>query len=153
MILLGTIAPVARGTAGDRLAAALERGDLEAIASLYAEDAVMYHPLMPQGVHGREAICESEADLLRAFGDIRIEVRSVLETRRGSAAQVVLRAVNDGPLDIGGEEPLPPTGRRIELPSVWWFELDEHGLVTEERDYFDSAGLMSQLGLDAGEAS
>ena len=144
---------MAGATAGERLAAALERGDLEAIAALYAEDAVMYHPLMPQGVRGRDAIGESEAELLRAFADVRVEVRNDLEGRRRSAVEVVLQAVNEGPLDVGGEEPLPPTGRRIELPSVWWFELDENGFVTEERDYFDSAGLMSQLGLDAGEGS
>lgn len=138
-----------QGTVGERLASALERGDLEAIASLYAQDAVMYHPLTPEGVRGRDAILDSEAELLRAFGDVRVEVRSVVEGPGVSAAEVVLRAVNDGPLDVGGSEPLPPTGRPIELASVWWFELDEEGLVTEERDYFDSAALMSQLGLGA----
>jgi hypothetical protein len=43
-------------------------------------------------------------------------------------AEVVLRATNDGPLDlgIGG---VPPTGRRIEVPMAWAFDLNNEGLI------------------------
>lgn len=139
-----------RDTVGERLAAALERGDLDAVAALYAEDAVMYHPLMPEGVRGRAAIRAGEAELLEAFSELSVEVRSTMCRDTSCMAEVVLRAVNTGPLDVGGGEPLPPTGRRIELPSVWCFDLDADGLVVEERDYFDSAALMAQLGLAPG---
>jgi limonene-1,2-epoxide hydrolase len=30
---------------------------------------------------------------------------------------------------------------------VWVFDLDEDGLIVEERDYFDTVGLQRQLGL------
>lgn len=136
---------------GERLARALERADLDEVAALYADGAVVYHPLMPTGVRGRDAIRDSEADLLAAFGDVAVEVRNLVAEGSTCVAEVVLRATHRGPLDVGDEEPLAATGRRIELPSVWCFDLDDDGSVVEERDYFDSATLMTQLGLAVGE--
>ncbi len=66
---------------------------------------------------------------------------------RGCALEVVLSATNTGPLDLGGEVPLPATGRRIELPATWWYEIGADGLVIQERDYFDTGLLMAQLGV------
>ncbi len=121
----------------ERLAAALEEGDLDALAALYAEDAVMHHPLSPEGVRGRDAIRQSEQELLEAFSEVDVEIRSLLADDGRCAAEVVLRERNTGPLDVGGDAPAPATGRRIELPSVWWFELQADGKVAEERDPFD----------------
>jgi hypothetical protein len=61
--------------------------------------------------------------------------------------EVVLRATNTGPLDLGADEPLSPTGRRIQLPSVWFLRLESHGKIAEEGDYLDTACFLRQLGL------
>ena len=61
--------------------------------------------------------------------------------------EVVIRATNTGPLDVGGDDPLPATDRRIELPSVWLLRLGANGKIAEERDYLDTAGFLRQLGL------
>ena len=138
---------MAETTVAERIAAALERGDAEGVAALYAEDAVTYHPLFPEGVRGRDAIRQSEQELLDAFSDVRVEVRYVLADESRCMAEVVIRATNTGDLDLGGAEPVPATGRRIELPSVWSLELDQDGKVATERTYLDTGTLMSQLGL------
>jgi predicted ester cyclase len=82
-----------------------------------------------------------------AFSDIDVSIVRVLAQAEDVALEVVLRATNSGPLDVGGEEPLPPTGRRIELPAVWFLRLDSNGKIVEERDYFDTANFFRQLGL------
>ena len=130
-----------------QLAEAVQRADADALAGLYAEDAVLHHPLSPTPVEGRLAIRESEQALFDAFPEIAVELRTVLTAERSVAAEVVLRATNSGPLDLGGEEPVPATGRRIEIPAVWVLDLGVDGLVVEERDYFDTAAFISQLGL------
>ena len=41
---------------GERVVNAWNRGDVDAVVALYAEDAVWQHPMVPGGVHGRDAI-------------------------------------------------------------------------------------------------
>ena len=130
-----------------RLADAVQRRDADALAELYAEDAVLYHPLSPAPLEGRRAIRESEQALFDAFSQIEVSLRTVLTGDQSCAAELVIRATNTGPLYLGGEEPLAATGRRIELPSVWVLDLGPDGLIVGERDYFDTATFRSQLGL------
>lgn len=59
-------------------------------------------------------------------------------------AEVVLSATNDGPLDLGAGE-VRPTGRRIELPTAWAFNLNNEGLIVEERDRFDTGKSWNSL--------
>jgi steroid delta-isomerase-like uncharacterized protein len=131
----------------DRLVKAISRKDIDAYASLYANEAVMYEPLLPEPARGKREIMEAEAALFRAFSDIEISVNNKLGSGRVMMAEVVLSATNDGPLDVGAGE-VPATGRRIEIPMVWAFDLNEEGLVVEERDYFDPARIVQQLGLN-----
>jgi hypothetical protein len=58
-----------------------------------------------------------------------------------------MRAVNDGPLELGSGEPLPATGRQIEVPTAWFLELNDQGKIVSERDYFDTALILRQLGV------
>jgi steroid delta-isomerase-like uncharacterized protein len=130
-----------------KLVDAIELGDAESYVQLFAEDAIQRHPLAEQPLHGREAIRQGEQALFDAFSDVGVEVRSVVGNGLRVLVEVVLRGTNTGPLDLGGAEPMPATGRRIELPAVWAFDFSSDGLVTEERDYFDTALIMSQLGV------
>ena len=132
-----------------RFIAAIEQRDADAYAALFAEDAVAQHPLVPDPIRGREQIRDSEQALYDAFSDIRVELRSLLSSQDSCAIEVVLRATNTGLLDIGDEQPVPATGRTVELPAVWWCEIRDDGLIAAERDYFDSGALMAQLGLAA----
>ena len=114
---------------------------------LFAEDAVLHHPLSPEPIRGKAAIGENEQALFDSFSDIDIEVLRVVSEGDDMALELVVRATNTGPLDVGADEKLPPTGRRIELPSVWFLTLGADGKIVEERDYVDTAGLFRQLGL------
>jgi steroid delta-isomerase-like uncharacterized protein len=131
------------------LARAIERRDPAALSELFADDAVLRHPLSPEPIAGKAAIVASEQALFDAFSEIEVEVVRVIGEADDVAVEVVVRATNTGPLDAGGEQPLPPTGRRIELPSVWLLRFDSDGRIVEERDYLDTASFFRQLGLAA----
>ena len=88
-------------------------GDAEAVASFYAEDATLEHPLFPEPLRGRDAIRAGEQELFDSFSEIEVEIRNVLTAENTCAAEVVLRATNTGPVDVGGDEPVPATGKRI----------------------------------------
>ncbi len=126
---------------------AIQREDIEVFAQLFAEDAVLHHPLAPEPLEGRTAIRESERALFEAFSEIDIEIVMMLSDERSAAIAVVLRATNTGALELGPGESMPATGRRMELPAAWFFEFDADGRVVVERDYFDTAAFMAQLGL------
>ncbi|MDQ3932007.1 MAG: ester cyclase [Actinomycetota bacterium] len=134
----------------ERLARAITEKDIEGYGSLYREDAAMYEPLLSEPARGREQIMAGEALLFDAFSDIAIQVRTVFSRDDRVMAEVVLSATNDGPLDLGTGEPLPATQQRVEIPMVWVFDLDDEGLIIEERDYFDTGVIMQQLGLGVG---
>jgi steroid delta-isomerase-like uncharacterized protein len=131
-----------------RMVHAIEQADIEMFAELFAENATMHHPLAPGPLEGRAAIRESEQALFEAFSHIEIEIVSFLSSNSSAAVEVVLRATHTGPFEIGPEESIPATNRRVELPAAWFIDFDEGGRVLTERDYFDTAAFMSQLGLN-----
>ena len=131
----------------ESLVATVERADADALAALYDEDAVHHHPMADAPVAGRDAIRESEAALFATFSDVTVQRRGECRTGSTIMIEVVLSATNTGPLDVGGAEALPATGRRVDIPSIWVLEVGRDGLITEERDYFDTASLFRQLGL------
>jgi steroid delta-isomerase-like uncharacterized protein len=113
---------------------ALEAEDADALVELYADDAVLHHPLSPAPLRGSAAIRASEQELFDAFSDVSVEIARVLAEDNDVAAEVVVRATHR------------ETGRRIEMPSVWVFGLGADGKIVEERDYLDTASFLRQVG-------
>lgn len=133
----------------DQIVNAIRQRDAEAFARLFADNAVMHHPLSPVPLRGRSAIRDGEQALFDAFSDVDIKVTSKLSEGQRYAVEVVLSATNTGSIDLGNGRLVPPTEHRIEMPSAWFYDFGEDGLVLAERDYFDTATLMSQLGLES----
>jgi steroid delta-isomerase-like uncharacterized protein len=131
----------------EKLVGAIERRDADALSELFAPDAVLHHPLSPKPIEGKAAIAESEQALFDGFSDIVVEVLGVVAAADDVAVELVIRATNTGALDIGADEKLPPTGRRVELPSVWFLKLGADGRISEERDYLDTMSFFRQLGV------
>jgi steroid delta-isomerase-like uncharacterized protein len=131
----------------DKLVDAIKSRDAGALAVLFADDAVLRHPLNPLPMQGKAAIEASERALFDAFSDIDVEVLRVVAEGDDVVMEIVIRATNTGALDVGANDMLPPTNQRIELPSVWLLSLGTDGRIVEERDYFDTATFVRQLGL------
>jgi steroid delta-isomerase-like uncharacterized protein len=113
---------------------ALETQDADALVELYADEAVLHHPLSPEPLRGRAAIRASEQELIDAFSGVSVDIIRVLAEGDDVAAEVVVRATHR------------ETGRRIEMPSVWLFALGADGKIVEERDYLDTASFLRQVG-------
>jgi predicted ester cyclase len=116
-----------------------------AIAALYAPHAVLHHPMFPEPRLGRAAIVAEHEFFLSAFSDIDPAIRTILRADRTVAVELTIGATHTGPIDLGGEAPLEPTGRRVAVATIWVLELDEAGLIVEERDYIDPASIVEQL--------
>jgi steroid delta-isomerase-like uncharacterized protein len=122
--------------------------DLDALAKLYAEDAVAYDPMYPEPLRGRAAIRKDAATFFRGFPDIRFEILTTIERDdRNGADEVRLVGTHTGPLETPTGQDLPPTNKRVDLKAGVFGRLNERGEIVEERRYYDVAGVLRQLGV------
>lgn len=126
---------------------AVNRGDVEGVAALYAVDAVIYDPATPEPIKGRAAIAGTFAAFKQAIPDMHWRLFApVLGQDRRVAFEVEVRGVNSGTLSTPAGE-LPPTHNAIALTMAIIDTLGADGLIAEERAYFDATGLAARLGM------
>ena len=121
--------------------------DYSGVASFYASDAVFADPINRH--EGREAIGAYVEGADKPFSDISFETTQVIEEGNALVTEWVWRATNTGPLTMPDGTEIPATQRAVELPGVSILSVRD-GKITSQRDYFDNAPVMSQLGLIPG---
>ena len=112
-----------------RFCAVWSDGDLDAIMSFFADDAV-YHNIPVDPVTGTDAIRATIAGFTTGVDSIEFRVRHLV-----AADSIVLTER----VDV-----FQFPGATIELPVMGTFEVDG-GKITAWRDYFDMNQFMSQL--------
>ena len=114
----------------------------DAVAAVFAADAVLREAGRNQEQRGREAIRARAAMLLTAFPDFRLERLVLVMDGERHADRWVMTGTHRGEL-FG----LPPTGRSVRLEGATFTRLGSDGLVVEDVHFTDFAGLMAQLGV------
>ena len=121
--------------------AAWNAHDPDAVAAVFAEDAVVREVGNPVEAHGRAAIRARAAALLAAFPDFRLERVALVVDGATDADRWVMTGTHRGEL-FG----IPPTGRQVRVEGATFTRLGPDGLVVEDVHHTDLAGLMRQLG-------
>jgi steroid delta-isomerase-like uncharacterized protein len=116
--------------------------DADAVAAVFAENAVLREAGRPDETRGRDAIRDRAAMLLRGFSDFRLERRALVIDGDRHADRWVMTGTHDG--DLYG---IAPTGRSVRLEGATFTRLGSDGLVAEDVHVTDMAGLLAQLGL------
>ena len=120
--------------------------DPNAVAAMYVPDAVRYDPTAPQGMRGRDAILKYQETLAKAFKDVVARTLSVVSKGDITAWEWVFTLTHGGPFELPTGT-LAPTNRRVTMNGATFYRFNREGLIAEQRDYFDIAGLMQQLGV------
>jgi steroid delta-isomerase-like uncharacterized protein len=123
---------------------AVNRHDPDAVASLYAPNAVSRDPAYARPLEGADAIRTDMSNFLRAFPDLRVEVNTTIETDSSYAVEATFTGTHEGPLPTDAGE-VPPSGREIEMRAAGFYRLDGQGRILEESRYYDLNALLSQL--------
>lgn len=124
----------------DATYAAWNAHDPDAVAAVFAEDAVVREVGTGQEARGRAAVRARAAALLAAFPDLRLErVELVIDGDR-HADRWQLSGTHRGEL-FG----IPPTGKRVRIDGATFTRLGADGLVVEDLHFADTLGLMAQL--------
>jgi steroid delta-isomerase-like uncharacterized protein len=125
----------------DRRARAWSAHDAHALTLDHAEGCLVESPLAGGTSAGREAIEKLYATYFRAFTDFTLETRDLLI----DGDRVALFAQARG-TDHGGFMGMPPTGRAVNLPIVFLYDLLD-GQIVHERRIYDFTGLLVQVGI------
>jgi steroid delta-isomerase-like uncharacterized protein len=115
------------------------RHDVEATLKTFHKPRYEVIPL-GEPIDGAANVRELLASLMAGFPDFRAELARLHHSDSVVAAEVRMTGTHRGPW-----AGIPPTGRRIDVPTLCLFEFDGDKLVCE-KVYFDMATLMRQLG-------
>ena len=122
----------------------INRNDFSDAAELFSPDVVTRAPDTGP-LTGIEPFIAYGQAFLRAFPDGRIHGDRYLASGDRVVVEGRFTGTNTGPLQTPAGE-LPPTGRAMVLPFADVFRVTD-GRITEHRVYYDTLGLMAQLGL------
>ena len=125
----------------DAHAGAWNRRDTGALCAHHAEDGIVSSPMFAR-LRGRREICSSYSALFAIFPDFHIEFGEPICEGARVAMPFFVNATHQG--EFMG---LAGTGRRCEFEGVSLYEIDEHGLIRDERRVYDFTGLLTQLGV------
>lgn len=120
-------------------------GGEEALTTLLAfmSDDVRYEDVPTGGVFiGHDGIRQMGAGALQMSDDISFEMGQRVAGEGCYAFEAICRGTNTGAIG-----PLPGTGTPFTFRGVSIGEVSSAGLVTAQRDYWDLAGLLRQLGV------
>ena len=127
----------------EQMFAALDRGDADRAAALYAEDALAVGFGME--VHGRAELGQMLAAFTRAFPDLHHTVKLVIASGKDVVVEAITHGTQKGPLAFPTGE-IAATGRTIELPFVNLFRVDRDRIISD-RLYLDQLTFLRQLGV------
>ena len=128
--------------------ATFNQRDAAAYTALFAEDTVLRDPFVPEPTKGREALAELVTGIWGSFSDVHWELAGpVVANGKRVAYPLTIRMTHDGPMPMPDGTVIEPTGERIAFETGIFWTLDDHGLVAEERGYFDATAVAMQLGL------
>ena len=117
----------------------LNRGDLDAIDQLIAEDFVD-HEEMPGIPTTREGVREWVKLMRGAFPDLTVTINSMVAEGDEVWVQMTMRGTQDGPFLH-----IPPSGRRVEVSAFDRVRV-RNGQAVEHWGLTDNLALLGQLG-------
>ncbi len=120
--------------------------DPDSVAALYASDAVRFDPMTPEGMKGRDAVRKFHETLRRAFQFANSRTLNVLSKGDITAWEWVFTVTHTGPFELPTGT-LAPTNRQVTVKGATFYRFNREGLIAEQRDYFDLASFMLQLGV------
>ena len=116
--------------------------DADAVAALYAEDAMLTDPGLDTPLRGREAIAEYHRGFLQAFPDLTAEIRNSFGSGDWFAVELLVRGTHDGPLALGPDQTLEATGKPVTMKVCWIGRIGADAQFVEDHTYYDSRSLL-----------
>jgi steroid delta-isomerase-like uncharacterized protein len=115
--------------------------DPDAVAAVFALDAVIRDVGSPEPLHGRDAIRDRATDLMLSFPDIQLRQLDLIVGEDANADRWEATGTHTGPF-MGMEA----TGNSIRVEGATFSRFNAKGLVVEDVNFWDVGALLAQLG-------
>lgn len=129
--------PKAGTTLVDKQFAAWNSHDPEKVAAFYTDDVVYEDVTFGEVAHGREELKKLAAGFFAAVPDMHLEKVSVFQHGKHGSSEWIFS---------GTDAALYKTGKKFSVRGASVFEV-RGGKISSNRDYYDSASIMRQVGL------
>ena len=130
----------------DQALEAFNARDWNRFLSLHVESVIDHEPTVPEPIKGRKALGEFLKGFVVAFPDLNIRKERSFGQGDWACAELLITGTNRGPMPGPGGKMIPATNKAIRVKEGAVFKMDR-GQVAEIHEYYDVAGMMSQLGL------
>jgi steroid delta-isomerase-like uncharacterized protein len=125
------------------------KNDRDGVLALLAPDFKAYSSTRAEPAN-RETFAMTIGMFNNAISDIHDEIVTLVAEGDYVVAEMVETGRWTGPLEFPGKS-VPPTNRSYRTPMVELIHFDSEGSISEIRNYYDTASLTQQLGLDLKE--
>ncbi|MEJ8801869.1 nuclear transport factor 2 family protein [Pontibacter sp. H249] len=123
---------------------AFNKHDLEAMAALYADDAVFTSPEMIEPKKGKAAVAEIYGPLFEMAPDVQDEVKHYIYNGKD---EIAVEFLSKGTVEnIGPNDPPHMKGKEFELKIFCRLKVKD-GKIIEDVTYYDQLAFLQQLGL------
>ena len=112
------------------------------LGKLFTDDVLGWSPYA--SVSGLTALADASALGEAAFTNVEFALRGLDEVGNKAFAEWVVEADHTGPLVLGDDAVLEPTGRHLQLAGVTVADFRENK-IRSFRTYFDDASVLEQL--------
>ena len=116
--------------------------DPAAVARYMADDAIYEDVALGRVLHGPSEIAAFVAEATGASSDFRFEEVTLFTAGSEYANEWIMTGTNDREV-----EGVPATGRSFRVRGASVGKLDASGRIVENRDYYNLAELLTQLGI------
>jgi steroid delta-isomerase-like uncharacterized protein len=116
--------------------------DPAAVARYMADDAIYEDVALGRVLHGPSEIAKFVEEATRASSDFRFEEVSLFRAGSDYANEWIMAGTNDR--EVQG---VPATGRSFRVRGASVGKLDTSGRIVENRDYYNLAEMLAQLGI------
>jgi ketosteroid isomerase-like protein len=130
----------------------INRHDIRALSEVYFSDVVLFDPIYPQPVTGRENILNILKASFEAFPDYHDEILGLYVSKNkkanaAAAVELLDTGTFSGVLRSSSGRSFQPTGNHFEQRYMVITHFDNSGLISQLRAYYDPANLLRQLGI------
>jgi steroid delta-isomerase-like uncharacterized protein len=123
---------------------AFNADDWDRFRTLHAEDVVENEFGTQRRIEGIDALVESNQGWKQAFPDASGKVTNAFESGDTAILEITWSGTHSGPLEMPDGE-LSATNKRVEIRACQVFRV-EGDRIAEDRNYFDMATMLQQLG-------
>jgi len=120
---------------------------LDDMLALLAPDFISRSSLSQGRPIGKDMMAMGFKVFDKSLPDLKEEIISIIAEGNVVVCEVIETATFTGPMELPSGV-IEPTNRSYKLPVGAFFHVNDHGLITEQRTYWDTADWEKQIGVD-----